>query len=243
VEERQLRAYLLGQLPPGEAEQLEARLLEDQELFETLEGIEDDLFDEFARGRLAEGDRARFLERYSAQAERVRFAHALAKRAVRANVVPFTRRQWLPLAAAAALAVAVGGILLRPERAPEPPRPSAAPPTPSVVLRLGTSRSAAGVSEIALAPDAPSLQLRVRLDPADRFDRYSMELRSSAGEIVWRVDDLRASQEAGELDLQGGVPGRALAAGTYELGVRGVNDGGTPEDLGFVTVRIARRSP
>jgi len=241
VDDQRLRAYLLGQLSEAEAESLEARLLAEHEVFEALESVEDDLIDDFARGRLDAAESARVRERYENQPDRVRFARALAPRSARAHVVSFPRRQWLPLAAAAALAVAVGGILLRPERAPELPLPSAAPPPPSAVLSLGTSRSGGTPSEIALTPDAPALQLRVRLDPADRYDRYSMELRSAAGEVAWHVDDLRASADAGELDLLASVPSRALPGGGYELGVRGVNEGGSPEDLGFVTVRITRR--
>jgi hypothetical protein len=242
VNDQQLRAYLLGQLSEGDAERLEARLLDDQETFEALEGVEDDLFDDFARGRLDAAERAKFLERYAGQPARVRFARALAERSARASVVSFPRRQWLPLAAAAALAIAAGGVLMRPERAPQP-LPSAAPPPPSAVLRLGTSRSAGAASDLSLPPDAPTLELRVRLDPADRFDRYSMELRSPAGENVWRVDDLKASPDAGELDLLASVPARPLASGTYELAVRGAHEASPPEDLGFATLKITRRSP
>jgi hypothetical protein len=240
VEDRLLRAYLLRQLPENEADRLEARLLDDQEVFEALESAEDDLFDDFARGRLEAGERVSFVERYGAQSDRIRFAKALARRSAGANVVGFRWRQWMPLVAAVALAVAMGGVMLRPERIPSP-LPTAAPPPPSAVLRLGTSRSAGSMSEIALPPSAPSLQLRVRLDPADRFDRYTMELRDARGAIAWRVDDLRAAPDAGELDLVGSVPARSLPGGDYELGVRGVNDGGSPEDLGFVSVRIVRR--
>ena len=109
VNEPSLRAYLLGQLPAAEADGLEERLLEDEELFLTLRGVEDDLFDAYVRGTLTDDERRRFEERHDRRKERIAFARALAARAPSARVIPFARRPWVPLAAAAALAVAIGG--------------------------------------------------------------------------------------------------------------------------------------
>src|SRR4029453_2659486 len=101
-----LRAYLLGSASPEMAEQLEARVLEDHELFAALQSAEDDLFDACARGTLTAADRTRFLERYGRDTDRLRFAAALAQRpAAPAGVSP-ARRPWIPLAAAAALILA-----------------------------------------------------------------------------------------------------------------------------------------
>lgn len=241
----ELRAYLLGRLPEADAERLEQRLLEGEEVFQTLRSVEDDLIDDYARDRLDASERQGFEARYAGQTDRLTFAHALSKRTARSNVIPFARRQWIPLAAAAALVVATFGIMMRPpgeapDRTPVPGPP--APPPPAIVLTLGISRSAAAGPEVTLPAGAPALDLRVRLDPADRYDRYFMELRSSADQVVWRGDDLRASTESGELDLVAAVPASALADGTYELAVRGSIAGAAPDELGFVTLKV-RRSP
>ncbi|MBX7220175.1 MAG: hypothetical protein K1Y36_09540 [Blastocatellia bacterium] len=50
--EAQLTAYLKGELPTAERDALEARLLEDAELFALLESLEEDLLDQFAGGEL-----------------------------------------------------------------------------------------------------------------------------------------------------------------------------------------------
>jgi hypothetical protein len=246
LNDHELRSYLLGRLPEADAQRLEERLLADQETFETLRGVEDDLIDDYARERLDEADRRSFLERYGAQRGRVGFARALHKRQPRAGVLPFTRRQWFPMALAAALAIAAIGIVRAPGRPPEPgpagPGPVAAPAPVSIVLTLGTSRSAAAPAEVTLAKDAAAVGLRVRLDPADRFDRYAMELRSPAGQVVWRGDDLRASGAAGEPELAASVPATALQEGAHELAVRGGARGAPLEELGFTTLRV-RRSP
>ena len=76
MNEAELRAYLLGEATEEEAARLEGRLLEDDELYQVLESVEDDLLDDHARGRLDAADRARFEARYGADGERQRFARA-----------------------------------------------------------------------------------------------------------------------------------------------------------------------
>ena len=84
------------------------------------------------------------------------------------------------------------------------------------------------------------MQLRVRLDPADTFDSYAIELRSGQGAVVWRADALHASAADGDLFLIGDVPSAALQSDAYELTVLGSAAGRAPEALGFAAVKIAR---
>ncbi len=236
--ETELREYLLGRLPESDSERLENRLLDDDELFLTTRSVEDDLFDDFARSRLDAADREQFLKRYGAQNRRLTFARALAQRGP--NVVAFPRRRWIGWAAAAAVVIAMGTLLMTrvesPDAKPVARRRDAggtAAGTAAVLVTLGTSRSAGATSTVTLPKDASTLRLRVRLNPDDRFDRYAMELRSDR--VVWRADDLHSSIEGGELIVSAAVPASALADGSYELAVRG---GG--EDLGFVTLEVHR---
>lgn len=261
--DHELRAYLLGQSAPDDAARLEERLLEDQDVFDALRGMEDDLFDEYARGRLTADERRQFLARYGGQTERLAFADALARRASSpTKVLPFrglTRREWVPLAAAAALVAAVGGFWIARRNLPDenraaqrviprettapgrPEQPPAAMPPFVALIALGTSRAAsASDARIALPNGASIVELRVRLDPADRFDRYTMELRSSSNAVVWRSDDLRASSDGGDLLAVGRMSAAAVTDGSYELTVRGGSAKGALEDLGFVTVKVTR---
>jgi hypothetical protein len=245
--DHELRAYLLGRLSEAGAQRLEERLIEDEDAFQTLKSLEDDLFDDYARERLDPEERRSFVERYGAQHGRLSFARALRKRAGRPNVVAFRQRPWLPLAAAAGLVLAIGGIVattgIAPERTPGGLRPGAAPASPAtaIVLTLGTSRSAGKAAEATLAKDDAALELRVRLDPADRFDRYALELRSASDEVVWRGDDVKATRTSGELALLATVPARSLAEGSYELAVRGGSNGRPLDDIGFATLGVRRR--
>lgn len=242
-----LRAYLLGQASETDVERLEGRLLDDEETFEVCRGVEDDLFDDFVAGRLSPVERQQFLERYGDQTGRVAFARALARRTVGqpagGGVI---QRRWMPLAAAATLIMAAAGWLLVRESprtaAPQNTAQSSvpAPIVATVILTLGTSRSASAPSAVTLPRDASAVELRVRLDPADRFDRYVMELRSSADRVAWHADDLRATPAGADLTLVGQAPASALPDGDYELAVRGARPDGSLDALGFVTLKVTR---
>jgi hypothetical protein len=118
-----LRSYLLGELPEGETERLESRLLEDDELFLLGEAIEADLLAAVDRGELAAAEKERVLHRLAASAAGreglalARSLNAAADRlaAVKSNVIPISSRRaavppryrtrWAALAAAVLLAV------------------------------------------------------------------------------------------------------------------------------------------
>ena len=79
--------YLLGELPPAEADTLDERSVVDPDFFDHLEAVENDLVDGFIREELSPDLRDRFTRGYLAagpRAEKLRFASAL-RRAGRAH--------------------------------------------------------------------------------------------------------------------------------------------------------------
>jgi hypothetical protein len=105
------------------------------------------------------------------------------------------------------------------------------------LFTLSSTRAAGEPPAIVLPKGASAIDLAIRLNPADRFDRYQMELRSPAGASVWRGDGLQRSTAAGaDLIVVGHVPAGGLSDGAYELTVRGGGD-----DLGYVSVRIMHK--
>jgi hypothetical protein len=128
ISDDHLVRYLLGALPADEAERLDERTFVDDELAERLRSVEDDLVDSYAAGTLTGERRQRFESFYLASPRR-RSKAALAKGLQGAiersrhqpgpvpNPAPQPTRHgralWWPLAVAAALVVAVGGLLLQ----------------------------------------------------------------------------------------------------------------------------------
>ncbi len=63
AEEREMRQYWLGELAPEAERRLEERFSDDQELFDRLLGVREELFDAYARGELSEAEQERFERR------------------------------------------------------------------------------------------------------------------------------------------------------------------------------------
>ena len=223
------RDYLLGRLPEADAEALESRLLQDEELFMEMRSAESDLYDDFARNALSQADRQAFAGRHR-DPERLRFARAFAQRG--SNVVAIRTRAWIGWAAAAVLAIVIAGVVFRSPQAPPSNNQVVVPAVRSfaVTLTLGTSRSAGEVTTITLPRGTTTMHLSVKLDPQDRFDTYSLELRTNA--TVWRADHLQQHESV----LAADVPVRTLPDGSYELAVRGGD-----EALGFVEMEVHRK--
>jgi hypothetical protein len=83
--------YLLGELPEVEQTTLEQEFFANQRLFDQLVETENDLVDEYARGRLAPETRQRFEQYYLAhrqRRERASFAEALVARVARVAEMP-----------------------------------------------------------------------------------------------------------------------------------------------------------
>ena len=75
-----LRRYLVGSAPEDERERVEQALLADENLYEELLAIEDELIDQYVWGRLPEPERTSFIQYLSAlpdHKERLEFAQAL----------------------------------------------------------------------------------------------------------------------------------------------------------------------
>jgi heme A synthase len=150
----------------------------------------------------------------------------------------------MPLAAAAVLVLAAGAFYTRLE-APAPlvmtaPPQATAPVSTApllVTLTLGTSRAAGDATIVTIPKDTAIVEMRVRLDPADRFDTYGVDVRGAGDLVVWRGTGLTASTIDGILTVTARIPAPSLTGGPHEVAVRG---GGT--DLGFVPLTI-RWSP
>src|SRR6185436_1926874 len=125
-------------------------------------------------------------------------------------------------------------------RIPGPAPAVAASPALVVPLTLGESRSPAAAPPIVVPAAVPAIEPHVRLDPADRFDRYAIEIRAADNAVIWESRDLHASIERGELVVVAHVPATALRDGDYEMAVRGLTERGALADLGFVTLRLRR---
>jgi hypothetical protein len=233
----QLRAFLLGALPPEESERIEELMVERQDMYEEAMAAEDDLLDEYAAGRLSAEERAAVEKRLPT---RLAFAHALARAPRETNVVPFRSRTWWPLAAAAALVIAIGGYWFtsKPAAVTMPSNPPVAqvtkrmPVIATAVIAIASTRGDAASNVIDIPANAEVLNLEIDINPKDVFPRYTATIRDARGNVAFTGDATQSTPSR----LLVEVPATNLAAGTFEVAVTGAPD----TDLGFQTVEIRR---
>src|SRR5437763_11020866 len=107
ADEKTIRQYLLGELDEAEMVRFEERLMTDDELFEMLQVVEDDLLDEAAARELSGEESARFDRYFLATPDRrarldlSRALHDYARRKVIRPSRWSLPRRYLSLAAAA----------------------------------------------------------------------------------------------------------------------------------------------
>lgn len=80
TDNRKLSRYLLGRLDEAQRDDLEVRLLADDDVYAAMLAVEDDLIDAYARGELSGDDRQSFESHFlprSGVAERIAFARSL----------------------------------------------------------------------------------------------------------------------------------------------------------------------
>jgi hypothetical protein len=259
-EDELLRRYLLEELPQEEADELDRRLLVDDELFVLAEAVEADLLAAAARGELAPAERERVLKRLASSPqgrERLALAWALNRAADeehrKADVVQFplpTRRSWKPAlwtAMAASLLAAVIGIsVLKDDHNESPIEPIPAPSLAGPLEPLGRTalqlvflpgNRDAGEAETAherlhLTPDVDIVDLKLDVTEFYGLKSFKVALRNKEHNTIWVKSGLEARKVDGDSALVLEVPAAKLAvAGRYEVRIEGIKESGELEEL------------
>jgi hypothetical protein len=217
--ESQVRAFLLGTSSTEESHDIERRLREDADFRDSVEAIEEELFDDYARGRLSRTDAARFAAKYLNTSEgraRLEFASAFA-RGGRGRRFPVLKAA---LATAAVLVVAL--VSFQAGRRSHPP-------LMSIDLRPGYAREAQPPQQVEVPSTASIVEFRLYPDkPAgDRAILLTVEeIELLSVPAVALADGGRSMQ----------VPVAVVASGTYII--RLDERGGT---IATFVIRVAKK--
>jgi hypothetical protein len=133
-------------------------------------------------------------------------------------------------------------------RAPKPSAESPNPPagadhTPllaSLVFQPNLSRAAGNVQQLTLSSGAQVAHLEIQLETRDEFPRFRAELHTHAGVEVLSRGNLTRRRTDGAYAVGFDVPASALAAGDYELALKGVASDQTT-DIGYYYFRVRRQ--
>lgn len=248
-----LRRFLLGDLDAEQADELEQRLLQEEDLFDLAEAVEADLLDAAARGALSSAERGRVLRRLAASPEgRARLALARGlisighRTKASAEVLAFQllERPWLRAAAvAASLLVVPAGLwlgmqTLEPGRAVECIGCPASAPLVLQLALTGVRSESDGPSPLIIPSGTRSVEIRLTLGPDDPSASFAAALRNAeSGQEIQR-EQLAAKKVDGGRALVLSVPAEDLEPGIYEVEVRVITSEGD-ELFGKPTFEVA----
>ncbi|MCP3957666.1 MAG: hypothetical protein GY719_07405 [bacterium] len=207
-EDKYLTRYLLGELPERGLTRLEEKLLADEEYFQRLRLVEDDLIDAYVQEEMTAQKSRRFEYRFLSSRERrdrIELARGLRRAAELSAETESSRAVVLPmfprlgfrnaLAAAAALATLSLSALLWQSW---PPRSGdqiiSAPVTTASLVLLPTVRSvAAELPTLVIGPTTEQVTLEFSLEHDGYSRTFLAFLKTSRGEELWNSQPSSAS--------------------------------------------------
>jgi hypothetical protein len=123
----------------------------------------------------------------------------------------------------------------------QPSEAARAPLVASLVLVPGLSRAQTRVEQLVLSPSVQIARIEIQLDARDDYPRFRAELRTRGGEEVLSRSNLVRRNAGSGFAVSVDVPASALAAGDYELALKGITADRTSEDVGYYYFGVQRR--
>ena len=125
---------------------------------------------------------------------------------------------------------------------PEATNPAPPPVIASLTLLPGLSRGGGQKPTLDLSSDARLVRLQIGIDPEEQYKSFGVELRTLAGAQVWNRENLAArTRKRGTRAVGLTLPATVLKSGEYELRLRGLDEGGASEDVGFYYFNVRKK--
>jgi hypothetical protein len=229
--------YLFGLSSDEERSAVLERLLQDEDYFDRIRAIEDELLDAYSRGEMPASQRPLLESSLLASAEgrrKLDFARGLAAVQKRHGK---RRAPYLLIAATVLVATAIGLLFtLRKEHnavetrvTPSPiAQPSPAPVVFSFLLTPGATRGTEQIKRLTIPSGTELVQLQLDLE-GDRHPRYSATLKTTSGAQVWEQAGLNPQPDGSILCR---VPAAVFKSGSYELALTATS-GRSPEVVAY----------
>jgi hypothetical protein len=223
INENLIIPYLLDDLGEESRRQVEERFFRDDDYFELLCAVEEDMLVIYFDGGLSSRDRTRLEELYSVGAGK-RKAEAVFR------LLRFVRHSFPNKPA---------GEIMQADRISSAVNPSV-PMWHLLAPGLAHGRREENVVEIPL--EGAEVGLRLTLDEVEAFESYDALVEADRG-VVWQALSLRAEPADDLKELRLAVPTELLTRYEYLLRVFGVRNNGEREELDAYGFRIRYSRP
>lgn len=249
---QKIREYLLGKSPSEDSAFVEEQLVGDEEFYQQLLVVEDELFDQYLAGRLPDEEKELFETYFLAAPERrekLRFTRNLKKYVKRAEADPAPVVNYVTpppkkfsfwsnpilsysLAAAAVVIVAVVSFTTY-QRWNAPPH---AGRTLAVELVPGVTRGEEGMKQISVTTDTGTVELQLRGANIAAYQTYQAVLQTTDGSEISRQENLSATSDR----VIYPIPATLLQPGIYSVKLSGRNGPNEYEDIARYNFRVTQ---
>jgi anti-sigma factor RsiW len=266
LDEQEVRSYLLGNLSPKRAAELQALLQDDSDLRELLLAVEAELFDQYAAGGLSREEEQKFethLLNAADGQQKLRFARLFrqytnmpepvaspASPCVPAHHTPipessrlFTAFNRNPaftvimIVIAGLLVTLIGWLIVMKLPAQQSAAKSSASETPVVRLAPGSmTRSGDGIRHLHTPAQNVDLKLELELPKSD-FKKYRTQLFRE-NEALESQEELKTQPFNTHYVVPVTVTGEILKPGDYQMKLSGVLESGKPEFIDSYSFRV-----
>ena len=229
-EDRDIRAYLLGNLDEESRGRIAGRVLTDENFHDLVLSAETDLLDAYARDELPEPERSLLAARLADSRglrERLEAARALQEFPVESDTLSrgafagwLSGPGLLVRAAALILAAGLGAWWLIGPTSSEPV---------SVLLFPHTVRGEGSVPGFSLSQATPRIRLQLALEDSPEGAEYSVSLFDPEGTRLLEVGDLTPLAIEGGSVIEVTLEASRLSRGEHEIRLRKVRSGGNLE--------------
>ena len=222
ISDREIRDWLLRRLDTQRNAAIEEQLFVDPDLADRVDGVECDLIDDCAHGRLPADD-ARIVQSHDAW--RMRFARAFAElqrpataQTLRRARAPWLRRAWPSAAIAASVLFAIVTFSWN-SMAPMPMETASTALLPVVVLKLEQRRDAA--TPLELPPNDGNVRLQAEIDDDSTGASSRYVLSVAEGEhVLFMARDLAARYAGPYRFVEAIIPASSLGPAVRRIAVR-----------------------
>ena len=254
VSENVIRKYLLGQTSEAERLNLEERLIEDDGTYEELSIVEDELTDEYLRGRLSQTERKDFETHFlltPSRQEKLRFAkvvrghlatHARSQTKVAESPrtsksplfgIPAFRNPVLSFGLAMALVLMVAGLAWFTWRISQGPIHRV-----TFTLTPGLVRSGDSENSIRIPRDANLVELQLALADETPYQSYNSVLETIDGRAISTAPVMARESVGGQPVVTSELPPRLIPPGEYRVKLNGVTAAKETVSLGSYYFKV-----
>jgi len=250
-----IREYLLGKASSEDSAFVEERFLGDEEFYQQLLVVEDELIDQYLAGLLPDEEKEPFETYFLAAPERrekLRFTRNLKKYVKRAEVDSKPVAQFVTpppkrfsfwsnpilsysLAAAAVVLVAFVSFTTY-QRWNGPPH---AGQTLAVELVPGVTRGDEGLKQISVTADTATVELQLRAANISAYQTYRGVLKTAGGDEISRQENLRTDSATRDRVIYP-LPATLLKPGIYSVKLSGLNQQNEYEDIARYNFRVTQ---